>query len=112
MHSPGAADTGDSAQQGPIAPPVGLLVTAAMTVGISVALFPLSLISTHVIGYVLGSFVTITLVALYRSTAQRRRRNPYYSPRPGLRRGATLVLAAGTIVAAAHVWVIATHLAS
>lgn len=96
----------------PVGPPVGLLAAAAVSVAASLAMFPVTLLPFHVVGYLLASFVTISLVALYRASVQRRRRNPYYSPRPALRRGATLLLVLGTVVAGVHVWVIATHLAS
>lgn len=97
---------------GPVHPPTPLLVAAGSSVAVAAALFPLSLLPTHIIGYLLGSFVTITLVAQYRTLTQRRRRNPYFSPRPGELRVATGLLVLGTVVAAAHVWVIATHLSS
>lgn len=106
----GGADGPSSAE--PVRPPRGFVVGAAISVVVATALFPLELLSTHVAGYVLASFVTITMVGLYRSISQRRRRSPYYTPQPKLRRIATGLLVVGTLVAAAHVWVIATHLAS
>ncbi len=67
--------------------------------------------AAHWVGYVLGSFVTILLVALYRRTDRRASSSPWYSPRPTLDRVAFTALLLGVASAVLHAYFIAVDVA-
>lgn len=91
--------------------PRTLLACAAGCVVASALLALPRVFSLHVAGYLLGSFLTILLVALYRRTDLERRARPDYFAHPSLAVAATALAGLGTIVAGLHVWWIATELA-
>jgi hypothetical protein len=95
----------------PVAPPRTLLSSAAFCVAVSLVLVAPRIFALHVLGYVLGSFVTIGLVVLYRRLDLERRGRPGYVANHRLALAATALAAAGTLFAAIHVWWIATELA-
>jgi hypothetical protein len=63
----------------------------------------------HLTGYVLSTFVLIGLVARYRWAVVRLRADRSYAHSPSLDRVGTLLVAAGLLVAAAHLWPLATE---
>ena len=92
-------------------PPRRLLVVAAASVVIGAGLLLVDEFALHVVGYVLASFQTIGLLAAYtRIDAGRRLRAGYTPLRHGTRVTSALALA-GVVIAAVHVWLIATELA-
>ncbi len=95
----------------PVAPPRTLLSSAAFCVAVSLVLVAPRVFVLHVAGYLLGSFVTIGLVVLYRRLDLERRGRPGYLADPRLAVAATALAAAGTLFAGLHVWWIATELA-
>jgi hypothetical protein len=68
-------------------------------------------VPAHVIGYVLGSFVPILLIAGFRSKDRRSRLSPNYSPRPEYDWFARIGLGVALIVTVAHILPIATEVA-
>jgi hypothetical protein len=94
-----------------VRPPASLLVLAACCVGSSAILLVLPGLLTHVVGYVLGSVVTIALVGVFRRTDVQRGQQALYLPRASLTRYAGVIAAVGVAAAAVHTWSIATELA-
>ncbi len=92
-------------------PPRTLLSAALFCVGVSVALLAPAVFAVHLLGYVLSSFVTIGLVATYRRVDLERRGQVGYRAQPRLDLAATALAGGGVLVAALHVWWIATELA-
>ncbi len=108
----GGADSADAdANVERVRPPASLLVIAAFCVGSSGTLLVLPGLLTHVVGYALGSVVTIALVGVFRRTDVQRRQHPLYLPRGALTRYAGVIVPLGLAVAAVHTWSIATELA-
>ena len=101
-----------------VRPPTGWLVAAGVTLtcaaGLLVAtvmvLGPLT--TLNVVGYLVGSLATISLVTTFRMRDQEQQTSPYYSPRPGVRRAAAGLLVGAAVVSAGHAWIIATRFAS
>jgi 4-hydroxybenzoate polyprenyltransferase len=96
---------------GAVAVPRPLLSAAVFCVAVSAVLVVPSVFVLHVLGYVLSSFVTIGLVALYRRIDLERRGRVGYVAQPRLAVVANSLAGVGVIVAAIHVWWIATELA-
>ncbi len=92
-------------------PPRTLLSGALFCVAVSVALLAPDVFAVHLFGYLLSSFVTIGLVAMFRRIDLERRGQVGYVPHPRLDVVATALAGAGVLVAALHVWWIATELA-
>jgi membrane protein implicated in regulation of membrane protease activity len=92
-------------------PPLNLLVLGAAAVALSAALLLLSGMAANVVGYLLASVVTISLVGTFHRTDLQRRQSPLYRSRRALGRWAGLIAALGVVVAALHTWAIATALA-
>lgn len=92
-------------------PPRELLLLAAASVVIGAALLVPAGVAVNVAGYVLSSFVTIGLLAAYQRVDVTRRNRPRYVADHRLRRLGPIVAVAGILVAAVHVWRIATELA-
>lgn len=92
-------------------PPTQLLVVAAASVVFGAVLLAFDDFALHVVGYVLASFQTIGLVAAYTRIDASRRTSAHYRPVHHAGRIVSAVTAAGILVAAAHVWMIATELA-
>lgn len=103
VHSAGPPDA-------PSRAPRPLLSAAAFCVGVSAVLLVPAVFAVHSLGYVLSSFVTIGLVAAYRRVDLERRGQPGYRAQPRLAMAATALAVAGVLVAALHVWWIATEL--
>jgi hypothetical protein len=89
-----------------------MLVAAVITAAGSAAFLPAVSFGSHVMGYVLGSFVTIGLVASFAQIRTRRQQNPLYSPLPGMRALSVIALTVGISAAAIHVVFIARELAT
>lgn len=92
-------------------PPLNLLVLGVASVALSAALLPVSGMAPDIVGYLLASLVTISLVGLFHRTDLQRRQSPMYVSRGGLGRWAGAVALLGVVVAALHTWSIATALA-
>lgn len=92
-------------------PPRELLLLACGSVAVGAALLLLNTTAANVVGYVLSSFVTIGLLAAYQRVDVGRRNRANYTPQPWLGRFGPFIALAGVIVAAIHVWRIATELA-
>lgn len=110
-----AATTTDAgvAEPGPplVHPPINLLVLGVASVALSAALLLISSTPAHVVGYLLASVVTISLVGFFHRTDLQRRQSPLYVSNHSLGRWAGVVAALGVAVAAVHTWSIATALA-
>jgi FtsH-binding integral membrane protein len=87
-----------------------LVSSAGFCVGVSVVLLLPSVFALHALGYVLSSFVTIGLVAVFRRLDLERRGKVGYVAQPRLAIAATVLAGTGVMVAALHVWWIATEL--
>jgi hypothetical protein len=94
-----------------VTPPGTLLVAAAFAVGVGLVLLAVDDFVLHVFGYVLSSFVDIGLIAAFTRIDAARRQHPNYVAAPRLRRLVPAVALGGLLVAAGHVWFIATELA-
>ena len=92
-------------------PPLGLLVLGIASVALSAALLLLSGMVADVVGYLLASVVTISLIGFFHRTDLQRRQHPRYVSRGSFSRWAGAVAALGMVVAALHTWSIATALA-
>lgn len=92
-------------------PPRTLLSGALFCVAASLVLLVPDVFAVHALGYVMSSFVTIGLVATYRRLDLERRGRVGYSANPRLDLAATVLAGSGVIIAALHVWWIATELA-
>lgn len=93
-------------------PPLPLVMGALVVLGAAVALLVVrDALWLHTLGYVLSTFVLIGLVARYRWVVIRLRANRTYAHNPNLDRLGTALVVAGIVVAALHVWPIATELA-
>ncbi len=92
-------------------PPRTLLSGALFCVAVSVALLLPDVFVVHLLGYLLSSFLTIGLVAMFRRLDTERRGHVGYVAQPRLDLSATVLAGSGVLVAALHVWWIATELA-
>lgn len=90
-----------------VKPPSSLFALAALFASVSVALFAGNSSFAHWVGYVLGSFLTIFTVALFRRTDAGRSSSPLYSPEPWLSTATLIVLAVGLISAIGHIYYLA-----
>lgn len=105
-------DVAEVDEAGAIGPPIAVLAGAALCVLVGIVLvFPGSF-ATHVAGYVASPLVAILLVGLYRRLDLRRRLSAGYRPNPSIARVIPLILVVAFVVAAVHVWAIATEVAS
>jgi hypothetical protein len=107
---PAGASTADDSRT-VVRPPMRLLLAAAASVlACAALLLPASMIA-NVLGYLLGTLMTTSLVAAFRVVDQRRRLDARYSPRRRVGAIASLLLVAGLAAAFLHVWAIATEIA-
>jgi hypothetical protein len=90
-----------------VKPPWLILAAAAICALASLVLFAGDSRATHWIGYVLGTFVTIFSVALYRRADASRSSSPLYSPVPSLSYVALVVLTIGLASGIGHIYYIA-----
>lgn len=93
-------------------PPVAILGGAALCVLVGVVLLVPGTFAAHVAGYVASPLVAILLVGLFRRVDLRRRLAPAYRPAPTVARAIPVILVVAFVVAALHVWAIATEVAS
>jgi len=91
--------------------PVPLLVLAGASALVGLGLLFFGSLPANVAGYLFGSVVTVSLVALFRRTDLHRRCSPFYAPDAAVNVVATLLLVAGIMVAVLNTWPIATELA-
>jgi hypothetical protein len=104
-----------------VSPPAGLIAAATVALVVALALLVVDQPTYHVLGYTLTAVVAVGLIAAYQRVDVGRRASPYYSPSvkllglqvgtAALRRLKAAVAIGAVIVAAAHTWAIATHLA-
>ena len=58
----------------------------------------------NIVGYISGTFIAITAIALYRREDARRSTNPWYSPVPRYNIYSYAILVVGLLSATAHIW--------
>jgi hypothetical protein len=93
-------------------PPSPLLAVAALCVVGSAAALLGDGLRGHIIGWALGSLLTIGILAAYTSVDSKRAESPRYLPTPGLNRFRSTLIVLGVVSAALHAWYAATLLAS
>jgi O-antigen/teichoic acid export membrane protein len=93
-------------------PPGHLIVLGAIAVVAAAGLLVARDVIAGVVGYVLSTFVALTCITAFRWLDNRRRQDVSYVSTPRLARFATVTAAVALVVAAAHVWHLATELAS
>lgn len=87
-----------------VRPPKALLVQAGLCAAASVLLHLPDGRWADLAGYLLGTFGTILLVAMFRREDARRSASPWYSPEPGLAVAATVILVLGILSSLPHIW--------
>lgn len=94
--------------------PIYLLGLAALAVAASFALLAFTSLTTHIVGYVLGSFVCVVLVALFIKVDHGRRTaaDVVYLELRSARYAWSFVLASGVAGCVVHAWYLATELAA
>ena len=93
-------------------PPLGVLALATASVVISLVLVVPDTFAAHVLGYALASLPPIVGVGLFRRLDLTRRVSPYYVPQPLVDRLIPGLLVLALVAVVAHIWPIATELAS
>jgi hypothetical protein len=94
-------------------PPGWLLSAAAADLVVSAVMVPLRTEASHLVGWVLASFVAIGLLAAYtRSDVRLEMSEPGYVYRPDRARLRTALVAVSFVAAFAHAWLFATLVAS
>jgi hypothetical protein len=93
-------------------PPLTILLLGFASVIASFGLLSVGGTNAHIIGYLVGSVTPLLLIGFFRRTDLARRRNPYYVPSRFVRPGLILLAISTMILAGAHVWPIATDVAS
>lgn len=94
-------------------PPISVLVLAVLAVAAAFALLTLTGFSAHIVGYLLGSFVSVILVTIFIKIDLRRRnsRDVVYLEARGVRFIWSFVLASGIAACVLHAWYMAAELA-
>ena len=95
-----------------VGPPLLVLGLAFASILASVALLGVDRTRAHVVGYVVGSVVPLLLLGFFRRVDLDRRRNPRYLISRVVRPALVLIAVAALVLAALHVWPIATDMAS
>lgn len=95
-----------------VGPPLLLLGVGYLCVAVGLLQVGADGVGRHLLGYVVGAVVPILLVGIVRHTDLDRRRSPHYAGSTLLRPGLILLAVAALVVAALHVWPIATEWAS
>jgi hypothetical protein len=98
----------DGSGSEPVSTPVTLLAAAAVASTVSVLLWLPDTLSSHILGYVLSTFITLGLLAAYKRQDLKARQSPFFSPRSGTSTVGLAVTIVAVAGAMAHVWVIAT----
>lgn len=95
-------------------PPLWILAIAVVVVALAFAMFTRSELTAHLVGYLLGSFVCVGVVALFIKVDSTRRNSAdvVYVEVPGLRYAWSFVLIAGISACGLHAWQVATELAA
>ena len=96
----------------PVGPPTAILMAAALAAGAAWALAFFPSQAVRIIGWALGSLVTIGLVTRYTVVDSKRSQSPRYACRPALARMRWMVVTAGTLAAVVHTFAFATKVAS
>ena len=109
----GTATTVSSAKAGDaVGPPLLILGLGYASVAVGLVLVSAEGVGAHLVGYVTGSLLPILVVGIVRQSDLDRRRSPRYQPRSILRPAMGVLVLAALVVAALHVWPIATEWAS
>lgn len=103
-------DAPTAAGPAPVFPPTRLLVGAAVAVGSSTLLLVFDNSAVRVLGYLLGTMVTIGLVSAFFRIDLHRRRLSTYVRKDSLSTLGGILVAAGFLVAVVHVWRLARAL--
>lgn len=103
-------DRGGSATK--VGPPLLLAGLGFASVLVSLPLIGLDGIPAHVIGYVTGSLIPILVIGFVRRIDLARRASPYYEAHRLLRPALAVLAVIALLAAVAHVWPIATELAT
>jgi len=95
-------------------PPLWILAIAVVVVALAFVLLARSELAAHLVGYILGSFVCVGVVALFIKVDSTRRSSAdvVYLEVPGLRYAWSVVLIAGISACGLHAWQVATELAA
>ena len=95
-------------------PPLWILAVAVIDVAVAFGLFALSDLTSHIVGYLLGSFVCVSVVALFIKvdSARRNSADVVYLEVPGLRYAWSAVLIAGISACVLHALPVASELAA
>ena len=96
----------------PVGPPVVFLILGFACVVASAVLALVGGRQAHIGGYVLGSLVPILIIGVFRRLDLARRRSPFYEPLGLVSLIVPLLAGAAVVLAAVHVWAVATELAS
>ncbi len=95
-----------------VGPPLVVLGTAFASVAVSVLLLLVGGTRAHVLGYVVGSVLPLLLIGFFRKADLVRRRDPHYLASRLVPPMLVVLAATALVLAAVHVWPIATDLAS
>lgn len=105
--------TGAGASPGEhVGPPMTVLGVALLAVAVSALLLVVGSTVAHELGYVVGSVVPVLLIGFFRRADLERRRSPRYVASSLVRPAIALVVVAAVVLAAFHVWPLATDLAT
>lgn len=96
----------------PIGPPLGVLLAAGSTAAVAWALLPFHAQPLRLLGWALGSLLTIGLVTAYTAFDAKRSQSTLYAAKPSLARMRSLVALAGVVAAVLHTFAFATKVAS
>jgi hypothetical protein len=105
--------TGESADLSAsvVKPPKTQLAIAAAAALVSLLAFVPSTRAAHFAGYLLGTFVTILAVALFRRSDASRSSSPLYSPVSWMSRAAIAILTLGILCGVGHIYFLAQRVA-
>ena len=93
----------------PVRPPSTLLFASVVVIAVAIGLWLPHYVTTHIIGYVLSSFIAIGFLGAFQREDARRRQTPLYVSQPALNTIAIVAAVATVATAMAHVWQIANH---
>jgi hypothetical protein len=99
--------TSDDVDSALVKPPAPMLMVGAIASLASLILFVWTTHFAQLIGYVLGTFVTILAISLFRRGDARRSSSPLYSPVPWMNRVAIAVLLIGIVCGVVHIYYLA-----
>src|ERR1700676_701896 len=99
--------TADDVDSALVKPPAPMLILGAISAAASLILFVSTTHFAQLIGYLLGTFVTILAISLFRRGDARRSSSPLYSPVAWMNRAAIAVLLTGIVCGMAHIYYLA-----